>query len=115
MRLLLRWLVSALGLILITRLIPGIGVESFYTALIAALILGLINAIIRPVVKLLALPINLLTLGLFSLVINALMFWLASTVVKGFEVTGFWPAFWGALIMSVVGWFSNLVLKKDND
>jgi putative membrane protein len=115
MLLLLRWLLSALGLMLVAYLIPGIGVAGFYTALIAALVLGLINAIIRPVIKILSLPINILTLGLFSLVINALLFWLVSTIVKGFVVTGFWPAFWGALIMSVVGWFANSVLKKDKE
>lgn len=115
MYLILRWLLSALGLMLVAYIVPGIGVESFYTALIAALILGLINAIIRPVVKLLSLPINLLTLGLFSLVINALMFWLASTIVKGFMVAGFWPAFFGALVMSAIGWFVNLILKKEKE
>ena len=115
MYILLRWLLSALGLMLVAYLIPGISVGSFYTALIAALVLGLINAIIRPFVKLLSLPITLLTLGLFSLVINALMFWLVSKIVKDFMVAGFWAAFWGALIMSVVGWFGNLVLKKDKD
>jgi putative membrane protein len=94
--------------------LPGVAVASFYTALIAALVLGLVNAVIRPLVSLLALPLTLITLGLFSLVINALMFWLTSTVVKGFIVTGFWPAFWGSIIMSVVSWFANWLLKKDD-
>lgn len=111
MRLLLRWLISACVLVLITYYVPGIAVASFYTALIAALVLGLVNAVIKPVVSLLALPINLLTLGLFGLVINALMFWLVSTVVKGFTVAGFWPAFWGSLIISVVGWLVHGLLR----
>lgn len=85
---------------------------SFYSALIAALILGLINALIRPVVLLLTLPVNILTLGLFTFIVNALMFWLASTVVKGFYVVGFWPAFWGALIMTLAGWTVGSLLKK---
>lgn len=112
MKLLLRWLVSAAALMLIAMYVPGIKVAGFYTALIAALIFGLINALIRPLALLLTLPVNLLTLGLFTFVINALMFWLASTVVKGFYVSGFWPAFWGALIMWVVSWFTNMMLKN---
>jgi putative membrane protein len=112
MRLLLRWLISACVLVLITYYVPGIAVASFYTALIAALVLGLVNAVIKPIISLLALPINVLTLGLFGLVINALMFWLVSTVVKGFTVAGFWPAFWGSLIISVVGWLVNGLLRE---
>lgn len=99
---------------LVAYLVPGIHVAGFYTALIAALILGLINAIIKPIVSLLTLPVTLLTLGLFSLIINALMFYLASTVVKGFVVSGFWPAFWGALIMTIGGWFSSALLSRDD-
>lgn len=112
MRLLLRWLVSALTLLLVAYYVPGIVVMSFYAALIAALILGLMNAIIRPLIIILTLPVNILTLGLFTLVINALMFWLASSVVKGFYVSGFAAAFWGALIMWLVSWVVNGLLKK---
>ena len=113
MKILLRWLISAGALMLIAYYVPGIAVSGFYAALVAALILGLINVLIRPLILLLTLPINILTLGLFTLVINALMFWLASSVVKGFFVAGFWPAFWGALIMCVVGWFLNSLFKKE--
>jgi len=112
MKLLLRWLISAAALMLIAMYVPGIKVASFYTALIAALIFGLINALIRPIALLLTLPINLLTLGLFTLIINTAMFWFASTIVKGFYVSGFWPAFWGALIMWLVAWFTNMLLKN---
>ncbi len=112
MKLILRWLVSAGALMLIAMYVPGIKVASFYSALIAALIFGLINALIRPIAVLLTLPINLLTLGVFTLIINALMFWLASTIVKGFFVAGFWPAFWGAVIMWVVAWATNMLLGK---
>jgi len=97
---------------LVAYYMPGISVQSFYAALIAALILGLINAIIRPLALLITLPVNILTLGLFTLVINGLMFWLASSIVKGFYVAGFWPAFWGALVMWIVGWVVNSLLKK---
>ncbi|MFA6426925.1 MAG: phage holin family protein [Candidatus Magasanikbacteria bacterium] len=112
MRLILRWLFNAVVLLGIAYYLPGVGVSGFYSALIAALVLGLVNAIIRPLLILLTLPVNILTLGLFTLVINALMFWLASTVVKGFDVAGFWPAFWGALIMTISGWFTGALLKK---
>src|SRR3989344_2260467 len=104
MKLIVRWLISALALMLIAYYVPGIAVTSFYSALVAALILGLINALIRPFILLLTLPINIFTLGLFTLVINALMFWLASSIVKGFFVAGFWPAFWGALLVCVASW-----------
>jgi putative membrane protein len=112
MKLILRWLISASALMLIAMYVPGIKIAGFYSALIAALIFGLINALIRPIALLLTLPINLLTLGLFTLVINAGMFWFASTIVKGFYVSGFWPAFWGALIMWLVAWLTNMLLKN---
>lgn len=112
MRLLLRWLVSALTLMLVAYYIPGITVASFYTALVAAIILGLVNALIRPLVVILTLPVNIVTLGLFTFVVNALMFWLASSVVKGFGVTGFMAAFWGALVMWLVSWIVNGLLEK---
>lgn len=112
MSLLLRWVFNASALLVIAYYVPGIHVSGFYTALMAALILGLINAMIRPLVILLTLPVNIVTLGLFTLVINALMFWLASTIVKGFYVAGFAPAFWGALIMWFVSWFFSMLLKR---
>lgn len=112
MYLLLRWLISALSLILVTYIVPGIKVQSFYTALIAALVLGLVNSLIRPVLLLLTLPVNILTLGLFTLVINALLFWLAATIVKGFGVDGFWPAFWGAIVMSIVSWVLSGIFNE---
>jgi putative membrane protein len=112
MSLLLRWLISALSLVLVTYIVPGIKVQSFYTALIAALVLGLVNSLIRPVLILLTLPVNILTLGLFTLVINALLFWLAATIVKGFGVDGFWPAFWGAMVMSIVSWILNGIFNE---
>jgi len=112
MSILLRWLIGAVSLMLVTYLVPGIKVESFYSALIAALILGLINSLIKPILIVLTLPVNILTLGLFTLVINALLFWLAATIVKGFGVAGFWPAFFGALAMSVVSWILNGLFNK---
>lgn len=112
MKLILRWIINAGTLILLAKYLPGITVNGWYAALIAALVLGLINAVIRPIFIFLTLPISILTLGLFTLVINGLMFWFASSVVKGFTVSGFMPAFYGALIMTVVGWFVGSILKK---
>jgi putative membrane protein len=97
---------------LIPSFIRGVGFENFYAALITAVVLGVLNALIRPVLLLLTLPINFLTLGLFTLVINGLLFWLTSTVVKGFFVEGFWPAFWAALIFSIFSFIVSWIDKK---
>lgn len=107
MYLLLRWLVSALSVIAAAYIVPGVRVANFWSALIAALVIGLVNALIRPLIIILTLPVNILTLGLFTLVINALMFWLASSIVKGFDVANFPAAFWGALVFWLVSWIAN--------
>ena len=99
---LLRWILNTLVLILVSRLTPGIHFASFWSALVTSLVLGFLNALIRPLLILLTLPVNILTLGIFTLVINALMFWLASTIVKGFQIDNFAAAFWGALIYSII-------------
>ena len=112
MNLIIRWLVNAIALIGIAYYLPGIGVSSFYAALITALILGLLNAIIKPIIVFFTLPINILTLGLFTLVINTFLFWLAGTMVKGFSVVGFWSAFFGAIIMALVNWLLSGLLKR---
>jgi putative membrane protein len=91
---------------LIAYLVPGYEIASFYTALVVALVLALVNAVIRPILILLTLPINILTLGLFTLVINALMFLLVATVVKGFTITSFWSAFLAGLIYAI---FSTVI------
>ncbi len=113
MRFLLRWLVSALALLLVTKLVAGFHVETFYSALIAALIVGLFNAIIRPVLIVLTLPVSIVTLGLFTFVINAVLLLLASTIVKGFTIDGFLPALMGALILWAVSTLTNWMLHKD--
>lgn len=94
----LRWIANALMLLLIAYLIPGVVIENFYYALLVVLVLGLVNTLIRPFLILLTLPINILTLGLFTLVINGLMFWLVASILEGFSVTNFTVAFFGALI-----------------
>lgn len=107
MHLLFKWLLSALALLLAAYLVPGIYVASFYTALIAALVLGILNVIVKPILVILTLPINILTLGLFTFVINGLLFWSLGTFLKGFSVDGFLPALLGALVVSAVSFLGN--------
>ncbi|HEX2500828.1 MAG TPA: phage holin family protein [Methylomirabilota bacterium] len=104
---LIRILVNAVAIWLATQIVPGIQTGSVTTVVVAALVLGLVNAIVRPVLLVLTLPLTLVTLGLFLFVLNALCLWLTSVVVPGFEVRGFWPAFWGALIVSALSWVVN--------
>lgn len=114
MKIVIRWVLNALALMAIAYyLVPGISVQSFYSALLAALVLGLINAIIKPVLIILTLPVNILTLGLFTFVINALLFWFTSSIVKGFVVADFASAFWGALFMTIASWLLNMLFNKD--
>ena len=103
-KLLLVWLINAVALIAVAYLLPGIGVSSFVTALIAALVLGLINAVIRPLLVLLTLPVTVLTLGLFIFVINGLLFWAVGSFVDGFVVQGFWWGVIGAIVYSIISW-----------
>lgn len=102
MYLLLKWIVLTLVIIFTAWVIPGIEVDGFVTALIAAVVIALINISLKPALTLVTLPINVLTLGLFTLVINALLLMFVSYLVPGFEVDGFWAAFLGALIMSLL-------------
>ena len=103
MKIIVRWLLLAAALLLVAHLYPGVSVASFGVALIAALVLGLFNALVRPLLVLLTLPVTLLTLGLFLFVINALMFWAAASVLQGFNVAGFSAALIGSLLYSVCG------------
>ena len=113
MTLIAKWFISALSLLAAPYLIPGITVRSFYIALVVALILGIINVIIRPILVILTLPITILTLGLFTFVINALLFWFVSTFVEGFEVMGFVAALTGSLFVSVVSYIGNKFLADE--
>lgn len=111
LRLLLVWLINALALMAVAYLMPSIHVSSFGAALVAALVLGLVNAVVRPVLVLLTLPVTLLTLGLFIFVLNGLLFWMVGTWLEGFEVGGFWSGVLGAILFSLVSWaLSALVL-----
>ncbi len=100
--LLARWIINAGALLLVAYLYPGVQVRDFVAALIAALVLGLVNALIRPILVILTLPVTLLTLGLFLFVINALLFWLVAELVSGFMVTGFWAALVGSILYSLI-------------
>ncbi|MFC5477731.1 phage holin family protein [Massilia suwonensis] len=116
MRLLLTWLINAAALMALPYLMHSVSVSNVGTALIAALVLGLVNTLIRPVLVLLTLPVTLLSMGLFILVINAVLFWLVSQWVEGFEVAGFWSAFLAAILYSVISWaLSSLLLNKDGN
>ena len=109
----LRVLVAALGLWLATEWVTGIHVSTPTTLILAALLLGLVNAVVRPIVVLLTLPFTLVTLGLFLLVVNAAMLGLVAAFLPGFSVSGFWPAFWAAIVVSVVSWVGSVLFKKD--
>jgi putative membrane protein len=102
-----RWILNAIGLWLAAYVVPGVEIVGTGTLLIAAAILGIVNAIVRPLFVLLTLPIAILSLGLFLLVINATMFKLASMFLDGFAVAGFWSALGGALVVSLVSWLAN--------
>jgi putative membrane protein len=110
-RILIHWLVNATAVYVTAHMLPGIGIKSFGAALIVALVLGLINVLIKPVLVFFSIPFLIVTLGLFMLVINALMLQLASLLVDGFAVQSFWWAMLGSLCISVVAWLMNAVLN----
>lgn len=112
MRILLVWLLNALALWLVTFLVPGVTFERPLDLIVAALVLGLVNAIVKPILVILTLPITVVTLGLFLLVLNALLFWGVSGIVPGFAVGGFWWAMLGAFVYSVITWALSALLPK---
>ena len=112
MRLLITWLINAAALFALPYLMQSIRVENFTTALIAALVLGLVNVLIKPILVLLTLPVTIVTLGLFILVINGLLFWAVANFVGGFQVAGFWSAVGGALLYSLISWALSALLIK---
>lgn len=113
LNLLALWIVNALALLALPYVVPTIQVAGFGTALLVAVVLGLINALLRPLLVLLTLPVTLLTLGLFIFVINALLFLLAGSLIDGFHVGGFWSALFGSIAYSLISWaLSALLLRK---
>jgi putative membrane protein len=117
MRLLLLWILNAVALLAVTYVLPSIQVSGFGAAMLAALLLGFINTLVRPVLAILTLPITVLTLGIFYLVLNGLLFWLASAFIPGFQVQGFASALVGALLYGVIAWVLSALIpnKKGMD
>ena len=113
MRLLVRWIVNAIALLVVTTLVPGIAADHIIALFVAALVLGLLNAVVKPVLFVLTLPITIVTLGLFVLVLNAILFWLASAFVPGFAVSGPIAAFLGALMFSVISFLTSWIGAKE--
>lgn len=114
MKLLLRWILNAVALMLVPEVVTNIHVDSYSAALVSALLLGFVNAILRPILIVVTLPITILTLGLFTLVINAMMFWFVSGLVNGFVVPNFATAFWGALLYSLLTWMVSQALGNND-
>ena len=112
MRLILHWILSAVALMIVAHLVPGFYIRSFGAALIAALVIGLVNATLGFFLKVLTFPFIILTLGLFWFVVNALMLIVASKLVPGFVVTGFVPAFWGAIVLALLNLVFRALLPK---
>ena len=104
------WLINALALVALPYVVPSVQVDSFGTALIAALVLGLVNTLIRPVLVLLTLPMTLVTLGLFIFVINGLLFWFVASFIEGFRVGGFWSAVFGAIVYALISWAASALV-----
>ncbi len=111
MSLIFRWIINALALLGVAMLVPGFEVASFGYALLTAFVLGLVNAVVRPLLFILTLPVTIITLGLFTFVLNALMLWLVSSVLDGFMIVGFVPALMGAILLWGVSVFTNFVIK----
>lgn len=113
MILLLRWILFTLAIMLVAWLIPGISIDNFQSAMLVTVIMALINIFIRPLIVFITLPINILTLGIFTLVINALLFMLAGYVAPGFFVEGFWAAFLGSIALSILGIIIDRITTKE--
>jgi putative membrane protein len=111
-KLLVQWLLSAIALLVVSNLVPGFYVEGLGPALIAALVIGLLNATVGFFLKIITIPFSIVTFGLFLLVINGMMILLASSLVSGFHVRGFGPAFWGAVVLALLGMIIRSVTKN---
>ncbi len=108
----LRWFILTTAIVVTSYLLDGIHVSSFFTAVFAAAMLGILNAFFRPILIILTLPINILSLGLFTFVINALLLMMVSGIISGFDVRGFWSAVFGSILISVVSWLLNSFINK---
>ncbi|MFA6561401.1 MAG: phage holin family protein [Verrucomicrobiia bacterium] len=108
-----RWFVTAVAVLVASKLVGGIGCADYGSLAVAALLLGVINALVRPVLLFITLPVNVLTLGLFTLVINGALFLLVGRVVRGFYVADFWAGFWGAIVVSIVSFLVGVIVRGD--
>jgi putative membrane protein len=115
MNLFLNWLLSTIALLIVTRIVPGFEISSFWTALLAAAVVGIINATLGLVLKILTFPLTIVTIGVFWFVINALMLKLASAMVPGFRINGFLPAFLGAIVLSLINLLFRITRKALRD
>ena len=106
------WILNAVALLAVAYLLPGIALASFWSAMVAAVVLGLLNTLVKPVLILLTLPITIVTMGLFLLVLNALVFWLAGSLFRGFQVDGFWWAVAGAILYSLISALFSMLLYQ---
>lgn len=111
--LLLKWLINTVALFVVINVVSGISLERWQTLLAGALVIGLLNAFFRPMLILLTLPVNVLTLGFFTLVINGVIFYLGAWMVRGFHVNGFWNSFVAALVFSIVSSLLNILIKPE--
>jgi putative membrane protein len=111
MAILVQWILYAIALLIVSRIVPGFHVTGFVPALIASLVIGLLNATVGLFLKIITFPLSILTLGIFLLVINGVMILIASSLVPGFTVRGFFPAFWGAVVLALLGMLIKAVMK----
>ncbi|MDQ1238906.1 MAG: putative rane protein [Thermodesulfobacteriota bacterium] len=107
----IRWILTALAVLVVAKIVPGVTVDNTGSALLAAGILGILNAFVRPALVILTLPLTLVTLGFFILVINALLFWLVAGLNFGLHVAGFWSAFFGSIFVSIASWIASSVVR----
>ena len=115
MKFLIRWFINIIALLVVIHVIAGVSIDNMQTMLVAALILGLLNSVLRPFILILTLPVTIATFGFFTLIINGFLFYLAAKFVKGFVVTGFWNAFWAALLFSIISSLLNFILRPKID
>lgn len=110
---LIKWIINSLAMLIVTYTVRGIEVAGSMTAIVAAFILGVINAFLRPLIILITLPVNIFTLGIFTFFINGFLFYMVSKIVKGFVITGFWPAFFGSLLFSAISFLLSLSINRE--
>lgn len=111
--LLIKWIINSLAILIVTYIVKGIEVASPITVIVVAFVLGIVNAFLRPLIILITLPITIFTFGLFTFFINGSLFYMVSKIVKGFVITGFWPAFFGALLFSAISFLLSLLITKE--